>query len=218
MQLKPTSWLTKGRALPGKLLIAAIAQLKKRYQLLKKRYGPRYTKAMLGVAFFALFSPIPGTTLVGVGALVVIAEIHRALYRKGGLAEAGAGEQAMSINCDVILQWSATPNQLMALGAALWPWCNRAAGNTGTYQYLDNQGLADLVAGKFPAAAQMSAPAEHPRVHFRLRDEAFPDRQATIASLRQEIPAEGVEDILVNGSSWNLVPLRNQPGLGLVRE
>ena len=51
----------------------------------------------------------------------------------------------MSIKCDLILQWSATPEQLTALGAAMWRWCNRAAGNTGIYQYLDNQVLADLL-------------------------------------------------------------------------
>ncbi len=45
----------------------------------------------------------------------------------------------MSIKCDVFLQWTATPDQLTALGAALWRWCIRAAADTGIYQYLDNQ-------------------------------------------------------------------------------
>jgi hypothetical protein len=44
----------------------------------------------------------------------------------------------MSIKCDVVLQCSATPDQPTSLGAALWRWCNRAAGDTGIYQYLDN--------------------------------------------------------------------------------
>jgi hypothetical protein len=42
----------------------------------------------------------------------------------------------MSINCDVILQWDATPKQIAALGTALWGWCSRAAGATGIYQHL----------------------------------------------------------------------------------
>jgi hypothetical protein len=116
----------------------------------------------------------------------------------------------MSINCDVILQWSATPEQLTALGAALWRWCNRAAENTGIYQYLDNQTLADLIAGKLPRSSQTPWQAERRGVHFRVRDEASPDRQATIDSLRREIPAKGVEDIVVDDKSWNLVESKEQ--------
>jgi hypothetical protein len=111
----------------------------------------------------------------------------------------------MSITCDVILQWGATPEQLTALGAALWRWCTRAAGTTGIYPYLDNQALADLLAGKFPASSQTSRQAERRGVHFRVREEAPHNRQATIDSLRREIPAKGVEDLLVDGKSWNLI-------------
>jgi len=62
----------------------------------------------------------------------------------------------MSVNCDVIMQWSARPQELTALGAALWRWCTREAGGTGIYQFLDNQGLADLIAGKLGVMAQQS--------------------------------------------------------------
>ena len=111
----------------------------------------------------------------------------------------------MSINCDVILQWGATPAQLTDLGAALWRSCNHAAGSTGIYQYLDNQALADLIAGKLPLSGQTPALADRRGVHFRFRDEASSDRQATIDSLRREIPAEGVEDSVVEGKSWSLI-------------
>jgi hypothetical protein len=111
----------------------------------------------------------------------------------------------MSINCDIILKWSATPEQLTALGAALWRWCQRAAGNTGIYQHLDNQALADLIAGQLPASSQTRRQAERRGVHFRVRDQASADRQATIASLRREIPGKGIEDIVVEGTSWNLI-------------
>ena len=108
----------------------------------------------------------------------------------------------MSINCDVILQRSATPDQLTALGGALWRWCNRAAGSTGIYHYLDNQELADLIAGKLPSS-QTPGPGERRGVHLRVRDEVSFDRQETIDSLRWEMPTKGVEDVVVDGTSWN---------------
>ena len=111
----------------------------------------------------------------------------------------------MSINCDVILQWNATPEQLTALGAALWRWCRDTAGDAGTYQYPDNQALADLIAGKLPVSSQTPRQAERRGVYLRVRDDASRDRQATVDSLRQGIPAGGVEDILVDGKSWNRI-------------
>jgi hypothetical protein len=110
----------------------------------------------------------------------------------------------MAINCDILLQWGATPEQLSALGTALWRWCNRVAGGTGIYQYLDNQGLADLIAGKLPVMNQGLQQTEK-GVRFRVRDQVSHDRQATIDDLRREVPAKGIEDILVDGKSWNLL-------------
>ncbi len=111
----------------------------------------------------------------------------------------------MSMNCNIILKWSATPEQLTALGAALWRWCSRAAGATGIYQYLDDQALADLIAGKLPASSQTPWRADRRGVHFWVQAEAYHDRQATIASLRREIPGEGVEDVVIDGKSWTLI-------------
>ena len=111
----------------------------------------------------------------------------------------------MAIQCDVLLQWNATPAQLTALGAGLWRWCNRTAGDTGIYQYLDNQALADLIAGKLPAASQPPWRDERHAVHFKFRDKVSRDRQAAIASLRREIPSAGVADVLVNDKSWDLI-------------
>jgi hypothetical protein len=126
-----------------------------------------------------------------------------------GLLQVTAGSEpkefVMSINCDVILQWNATPEQLTALGAALWRWCNGTAGAAGVYQYLDDQALAELVAGKLPRPSRTSRQAERQGVYLRLRDEASQDRQAAIDSLRREIPADGVEDILVDGKSWDRI-------------
>jgi hypothetical protein len=111
----------------------------------------------------------------------------------------------MSVACDVIVQWNATPEQLAALGSALWRWCDRTAGNTGIYQYLDNQALADLIAGRLPVSSQPPLSADRRGVHFRVRDEASQDRQATIEGLRRELPAGGIEDVVVDGTSWNAV-------------
>jgi hypothetical protein len=193
--------LGKIRTLPRKALTGVIAKVKKGYRQLKSRYGPRYTKAMVGAAFVALFLPIPGSVLVAVALIVVVAEAHRAVSKRSGFPQASTKEILMSMNCDLILQWSATPAELTSLGAALWRWCNRTAADTSIYQHLDNQALADLIAGKLPMASQ----TERRGVHFRFRDEASHDRQATIDSLRKEIPAKGVEDILVESKSWSLI-------------
>lgn len=109
----------------------------------------------------------------------------------------------MAIRCDLILQWTATPEQLASLGAALWQWCLHTAGGTGIYQYLDNQALADLLAGRLPTSGQLPGRADQRGVHFRVRDESSVDRQTTIDSLRRDIPAPGVADVLVEGISWN---------------
>jgi hypothetical protein len=108
----------------------------------------------------------------------------------------------MPINCDIILQWNATSGQLRALGAALWRWCRHGEGDTGVYQHLDNQTLADLLAGQLPAPSQASGQAGGRGVCFRVRDETSQDRQATTDSLRRDLPSEGVQDILVDGKSW----------------
>ena len=108
----------------------------------------------------------------------------------------------MSMNCDIFLQWSVTPGELTALGGALWGWCKHTAGDTGIYRYLDNQLLADLIAGKVPASTGTLPHIERRGIHFRVRDEASDDRRATLASLRREIPIEGIADILVDGTSW----------------
>jgi hypothetical protein len=81
------STVLKARGLPGKVLTAAIRQVKKRHLKLKHRYGPRYSKAMLGAAFFTFFLPIPGSLLIGAALIVVIAEVHRAISKRGGFAE-----------------------------------------------------------------------------------------------------------------------------------
>jgi len=116
----------------------------------------------------------------------------------------GETEIIMSMYCDVFVQWTATPEQLSSIGAAFWRWCSRKSGK-GLYQNLDNQALADLIAGRLPASSLRPHQAGRRGVHFWVRDEGSHDRQATIARLRRMIPHEGVEDIVVDGRSWNLI-------------
>jgi len=134
--------------------------------------------------------------LGGVALIVVIGEVHRTISKTRAWRAIITGSLIPS-NCDIILQESATPDQLAALGTALWRWCNRTAGDTGVYQYLDNQGLADMIAGRFPVRSQAETVT-----HFRARDSVSPNRQAAIDKLRVEIPSEGVEDVVVDGLSW----------------
>ena len=110
----------------------------------------------------------------------------------------------MTTDCDIILQWGATPEQLAALGSALWRWRARRAKDATIYQYLDNQALSDLIAGKLPMSPQTPRESDPVRAHLRFRDESSHGREETIRSLRLEIPAEGVEDIIVDGVSWNV--------------
>ena len=118
----------------------------------------------------------------------------------------------MSVACDVIVNWDATPEQLAVLGNALWRWCNRRAGDTGIYQYLDNQALADLIADKLPVSSQPPLYADRRGVHFRVRDEASQDRQATLDGLRRELPAGGIEDVVVDGTRWNSIESEGHTG------
>src|SRR5687767_10247636 len=111
----------------------------------------------------------------------------------------------MSFSCDIIIEWKATPDQLAAVGSALWRWCNGTAGHTSIYPILDNQALADLIAGMLPFPADLLGRSDKRGVHFWVRDYASPSCREAIASLRQELPTKGIAEVLVGGISWNTV-------------
>ena len=185
----------------------AVAQVKKGYRALEIRYGPGYTHAMLVVAMILFFMPVPGITLLGMGLIVAVAETHRKIsLRRNSQSNIGTEAFAMSIDCDVILKNGATAEQLARLGSALWRWCGRTEEDTGIYPRLDNQVLADLIAGKQPAPGQMPPQSQQlsDGIHFRVQDTGSVNRQTTIERLRREIPAEGIQDILVHGASWRM--------------
>jgi hypothetical protein len=104
------------RTLLRKLWAGAVSQVKRRFKQLKSRYGPHYTKAMVGAAFVALFLPIPGSVFAAVALIVVIAEVHRTISKRDGPCKTSAMELDRSMNCAVALQWNATPAELTNLG------------------------------------------------------------------------------------------------------
>ena len=108
----------------------------------------------------------------------------------------------MSVGCELILHWDATPEQQRAVGGALWGWCSRTAGDAGIYQYLDNQGLADLLAGRLPAPGPLARNGGLPSVSFLARGDPARDRQEMLASLRRALPGAGLADVRVDGRSW----------------
>jgi hypothetical protein len=207
LELEQKNWLTLAWAAVRKAFLWPVAQLRKRYAGLKKRYGAGYACALVVVTFVAFFSPIPGTTLTGIALVVVVAEIHRAFSSKRTLPPRITKEaHVMSINCDVVVRARATAEQLTRLGSALWRWCGRAAGDTGIYPYLDNQVMADLIAGKQPMSGQTPRQSEDrpDGIRFSIYDAGSHDRKETINRLRWEIPSEGIADILVDGLSWKV--------------
>ena len=117
----------------------------------------------------------------------------------------------MTIHCELTVKAGATPEQLSALGAALWRWYLRTSGGAGPSPYVNSQPLADLIAGRFPEPDPFARRGHGRGPQFRLRDEQSADRRATADDLRQEIPAEGVEDLLVDGISWHLAEVARPP-------
>lgn len=72
-------------------------RVKKGLNRLKRRYGPRYTNVMACAAFVAVFMPIPGSVLLTVALIVLIAEVHRAISRSSDLHDSGRGRKARQL-------------------------------------------------------------------------------------------------------------------------
>ncbi len=73
------------------VMARVIARLAQSGTKLRNRYGARYAYAMLAVVFFTFWLPVPGSSLVGVALIMIVAEAHRVVPRREGLAEAVAG-------------------------------------------------------------------------------------------------------------------------------
>jgi hypothetical protein len=107
--------------------------------------------------------------------------------------------------CELVIKSSATPEELRALGNALWGWCQKIGIDGTIYQYVDNQLFADLIAGRFPVAWHRPRKAGYSSLHFLVRGHAARDFRPTIDSVRCHLPEKAVEDFVIEGVSWNLI-------------
>jgi hypothetical protein len=62
--------------------------------------------------------------------------------------------------------------------------------------------LADLIDGRPPARPESAGRGGPPGARFRIRDESSDDRRVTADGLRRHVPADGLLDVLVAGTSW----------------
>ena len=109
----------------------------------------------------------------------------------------------MSIACEVLLRRDASPSQLRELGAALRRWYVREAREHGIALYTNQDGINALRAGQLPQPVCGRRGGRRLAVPFDVRDGKSYSREATIESLRKDIPADLVEDILIDGQSWD---------------
>ncbi len=129
------------------------------------------------------------------------------------------------IPCEIVPRCDATPEQLKALGEALAAWSEeqfatdsalRTIDNLVVAQFLGTDDLLEMVFAVVYAesaddgltitrrgrgATQAAAP--EPLIVFCSFRGANYDRGRVIAGLRAAIPAELVQDIVIDGRSWN---------------
>jgi hypothetical protein len=113
--------------------------------------------------------------------------------------------RSMSIRCVIFPRRDATPRQRRELGAALHRWYARESREHGMALYTNQQGINALLAGSWPPAEPRKGKAKskrRPPVLLDVRGGKHYNRQATIESLRKDIPASLVDDVLIDGRSW----------------
>jgi hypothetical protein len=134
---------------------------------------------------------------------------------------------APPIACWVLPRRDGTAAERQVLGDALGRWSKRESGENGILHHMDNLALLDLLAEESPQAfvlqmlgktgepdpwgekvvpalgAEPPAPEER-TVFFAVRGGSSYDRRRVIASLRQDIAADLVEDILIDNQSWDV--------------
>ena len=122
----------------------------------------------------------------------------------------------MPIVCELRPLRGATTDQLKRLGIAVKAWADRELGK-GILVSIDPESLASLLMGEPPKPLGLRVKQHHEdasweriredlgaalserSLRFTVKDEP---RGAIIESLRQAIPAELVEDILIDDASW----------------
>ncbi|HLN32715.1 MAG TPA: hypothetical protein VK395_33610 [Gemmataceae bacterium] len=138
----------------------------------------------------------------------------------------------MFIECNIVPLKNATGEQLQALGLALGRWSRREMGMGGMARSVDQRALDDLMRGELPQpmANRLSDMFVRPGARSARDSEStldqvrnvFPqlpgeqmvriklcrnpscNRALAIQSLVQDVPADLVEDIRIDGISWKL--------------
>jgi len=126
----------------------------------------------------------------------------------------------MPVICELRPRVDANPDELKRLEAALKAFADRELGK-GILCAIDGNGLASLLGGE-PPNPMGTQVAEHNKdvdwarirqdlgpivsdrsLRFSVKDEPAYARAQIVETLRQAIPADLVEDFLIDGVSWN---------------
>ncbi len=126
----------------------------------------------------------------------------------------------MPVVCELNPRQDLTPEQHKQLGKALEEWASRERRNVGLLCMIDQAGLDSLLSGEPPNPLGLRAKqlnegvswekirqdlgpvASDRSLRFSVKDEPGYSREKVIESLREAIPTELVDDILIDEVSW----------------
>jgi hypothetical protein len=174
-------------------------------------------------------APLPGLSIDCVPVLLsLLAEMPKA---RSGSRSVAAPQQTLEkppvpVGCHIIPLRNGTWQERQALGRALSHWSERAAGKSGLLESLDHLALLSLLGGESSqdlchgmledstnlplrpgemdqkTAEGRKEDDEDRTIFFAVPGGKSYNRRRVIEKLRQEIPAELVQDILIDGRSW----------------
>ena len=98
----------------------------------------------------------------------------------------------MPIVCKVIVRRGVSPIELKHLGSALRRWYVRETREQGIALYTNPAAIEALCRGKRRGAIPLD-----------VRSGRSYDRAATVDSFLKSVPSDLVEDVLIDGRSWN---------------
>jgi hypothetical protein len=109
----------------------------------------------------------------------------------------------MSIVCKVLPRQGATPRELQELGSALHRWYARESREHGIALYTNLDDINALRQGHLPSAGVLRGKAKQRRaIVLAVRGGKWYSLERTRKSFEQDIPAQLVRDVLIDGQSW----------------